>query len=119
MRLRCLATSTSVPVFLFVSDIKFQRTKIRGEKGEARRTSSPFTLLLDNFYNNSCTNRAATLTDSKAHLVFQGDRVDQGYGTGDGVAWHYHFSSFWENNFTGYIRSADVELWLVALEEWL
>ena len=73
--------------------------------------------LRDDFRYNSCAHSLAAFADSKAHLLFHGDRADELHLEGHGVARHDHFHAFFERYFAGYVRGADVELRLVAGEK--
>src|SRR5262245_1093443 len=75
-------------------------------------------MLFDDLSHHTSTNRTATLADSEAQALFHGDWGEQFYLEGNGVAWHNHLFVGWEFNLTSYVRSAEVELRLVTLEEW-
>src|SRR5262249_38004459 len=55
---------------------------------------------------------------SKTHLVFHSYRSHEFDLEGHRVTWHNHFYTFFERNFTGHVRCADIELRLVARKEW-
>src|SRR3989344_1901854 len=72
----------------------------------------------NDFRYHSSTDRFAALADSKTHLVFECDRANELHLKGDSVARHDHFLSLFERHLSGNVGSTDVELRLVAGEEW-
>src|SRR6202022_4741129 len=75
------------------------------------------TTLLDHLGGDARADRAATLADGEAHLLFDGDRRDELDLHGDVVAGHYHLGALRQLDLTGDVRGPHVELRPVALEE--
>ena len=75
-------------------------------------------MLFDDLGDDTSTNGAATFADSEAQTLFHGDWGEQLNLESYGVTRHDHFFVSWQFNFTSYVSSTEVELWLVALEEW-
>src|SRR5690606_34026065 len=61
---------------------------------------------------------AAAFTDSKAQLLFHGDRNDQRHVNRDIVARHHHFRAFRQRHDARHVRRTEVELRTVVGEEW-
>ncbi|CAH1227254.1 hypothetical protein PAECIP111890_06085 [Paenibacillus sp. JJ-223] len=73
-------------------------------------------LFLDCCYRTG-TNCTATFADREASTFFDRDWSDQLYSYCDVVAWHYHFSTFWQVDDTCYVSCTEIELWTISCEE--
>ena len=83
-----------------------------------RSPDSTVGLLFRDFVTTPAPTGAATFADSEARTNVDSDWSPKSDIELDVVARHHHFYAVREDDSTGYVRSADVELWLVTLEEW-
>ncbi len=74
-------------------------------------------ILVEDFGDLTGTNGAATFADSEAKTLVAGYGVDKFDDNFYVVAGHYHFSTFGEGDFTGYVECTDVELGTVVVVE--
>src|SRR5690554_1259315 len=68
--------------------------------------------------DNPRTNSPATFADSEAKTLVHSDWCDQLHVDGHVVTRHNHFRSFRKDNFAGYVRCTEVELWAIVSEKW-
>ncbi len=74
--------------------------------------------LFVNLRNNASANSTSTFADSEVKTLVHSDRSKKLDLEGDSITRHDHFFVSWEFNLTSYVRSTEVELRLVTLEEW-
>src|SRR3989344_8800127 len=67
--------------------------------------------------HDTSTNRLATFANSEVLLLFESDWGRELHLEGDRIAWHHHLFTFRKSDLSSHVRSADVELRLVAREE--
>ena len=67
---------------------------------------------------NACAYGTAAFTDSETLAFFHSDWGDQFNFHFNVVAWHAHFSAFWQLDVAGYVGGSEEELWTIAVEEW-
>src|SRR3989344_9335112 len=78
--------------------------------------SSPI-LLFCNLEHDSGSDSVSAFANSEAHLFFHSNRGNQLDFEGHGIAWHDHFLTGWQFDFSGHVSGSDVELRLVAFEK--
>ncbi len=75
-------------------------------------------LLLDDFSHLTSTYGTATFADGEAETFLHCDFSEEGNFEGYVITRHYHFHVFRKLHVTSYVRSTEVELRAVAVEEW-
>src|SRR5271170_6947629 len=84
---------------------------------QQRYKKSTNSILLHDLRNLTSTNRTATFADSEFQTLFHGDRLDQHYRKRSIVTRHDHLSTRRQRNFTSYVRSTEIELRTILVEE--
>src|SRR5579859_6068620 len=74
-------------------------------------------VLLDDIRNLTCTYGTATFTDSEFQTLLHRDGLDQHHVQGSIVTRHYHLSTCRQRNFTSHVRSTEIELRTIFVEE--
>src|ERR1700755_2533084 len=74
-------------------------------------------ILLNDLSNLTCTHCTSTFADSEFQTFLHSDRLDQHNAQRSVVTRHYHLSTCRQRNFTSYVRSTEIELRTIFVEE--